>query len=271
MALVEAERSLSGVRLWGNKIVRLVYVDEAGLSNPKHEPFVVVCGVVVDADKKLIAVERAIQKLIDRHIPEPSRPNFVFHAKELFNGGGKVFKRNDPDWPLSKRLSIANDIARLPAKFDLPLAFGFIEKAAMSQTAMTMFGPSVEKTTAAHVMAFISCAMQVEHWMRANASQEVCLMVVEDNQTARQLITEQQHAQQDPLLNENLSPELGKHFPFRKIKEVPLFAGKQQSKVLQLADFCAYVFKRIRMGDRRYRDVWEPLRKQLAVLEIARP
>jgi hypothetical protein len=63
---------------------------------------------------------------------EPSseyQDNFVFHASHLFNGGGRVFARDNPDWPLQKRLLIADELAAIPAKFRLPLAMTFVERA----------------------------------------------------------------------------------------------------------------------------------------------
>jgi hypothetical protein len=111
---------------------------------------------------------------------------------ELFNGGGKVFKRQKREfigpneWPLERRLKIADDLAAMIAKFDLPIALGFIERASFPQTfnlppEMT----TAEQTIAAHVSAFLNCAMIAEHWMRKNASNENCMLIVEDNDAAR--------------------------------------------------------------------------------------
>jgi hypothetical protein len=85
--------------------VRLVFLDEAGTSNPEHEPYLVVAAVIVDADKKLIAAQKYLDELVTRHIPLRHQDGFVFHATHIFNGGGKIFKRgsrNDqnPEWPL---------------------------------------------------------------------------------------------------------------------------------------------------------------------------
>src|SRR5215204_1657970 len=112
-------RAFGGAALEGESLVRLVYVDEAGISNRRHEPFLVVAAAIVDADKKLIALERHFDKLVERHIPEEHRGEFVFHATELFNGGGKVFKRplpneQNPQWPIERRLKIADDLADIP-------------------------------------------------------------------------------------------------------------------------------------------------------------
>jgi hypothetical protein len=64
-----------------------------------------------------------------------------------------------------------------------------------------------------------------------------------------------------------LDDDTKKHFPLRKIKEDPLFQPKRQSHPLIFADFCAYVWKKILMGDRRYDRFFEPLRKQVIYFE----
>ena len=214
--------------------MRLVYADEAGVSNPKHEPYLVVGATVVHADQKLIALERHFDRLVERHIPPEYQDGFVFHAMELFNGG-KVFDRTE--WLLPRRLNIASDLAAIPKKFQLPVAFGWVERAKFPQT-FTVDGMKPRELNAwSHVTAFMSCTMQVEHWMRRNTQNEICVMVVEDNDNARRVIRDTQRWHQNPKHAAMLDEESRKHFPFRKIKQDPLFESKRQSSPLQLADF----------------------------------
>jgi hypothetical protein len=263
-------KSLTGDCLLGEMVMRLVYVDEAGISNRVQEPFLTVAGVIVHADKDLIAVERQLDKLVEKHIPSEYHDGFVFHAMEIFNGGRKPFDRDDPDWPLSRRLKIAEDLAAIPARFRLPLALSFVERAEFGKTIEKLDeAPPADRAVLEHVAGFMGCAMQVEHWMRQNAPDEVCLMVVEDNDRARRLIRETQQYHQQPALAAMLEPEPGRHFPFRKIKEDPHFQAKRKSSVLQLADFAAYVFKRITMNesDSRYAPFYEAMRRQVVRLD----
>ena len=88
--------------------------------------------------------------------------------------------------------------------------------------------------------------------MRANAPGEFCLMIVEDNEQARTLIKNTQNAHQDDRLIANMTDEERRYFPLRRIKEDPLFQEKRVSSVLQVADFCAYVLKKLFMGDKTY-------------------
>jgi hypothetical protein len=228
----------------------------------------VCAGVIVHADKKLVAIERHLDTLVDRHIPEHHRENFVFHATEIFNGGGKVFDRTE--WPIERRVRIAADLAAIPKKFRLPLAFGWLERAKFPLSmALPPEMTENDKTAFAHSSAFMTCAMIGEHWMRREAPNEVALIVAEDNQRARRWIKEAYAFHQDRRIVDRLSEESRRHFPFRKLKEDPLFQNKRRSSVLQVADFCAYVFKRILMNenDERYLPFWRPMTPYIAAFD----
>lgn len=234
--------------LEGDSIVRLVYADEAGIS--QNEPNAVVASVIVHADQNLVAIERHFGKLLEKYIPPEVRDGFAFHAVEIFNGG-KTMKRHDPEWD-RKRLEIAAEIAAIPGKFKLPIALGWVERAGFPQTFHYPNDISEkEKQIAVHVNAFMTSAMMVEHWMRRNASNEICLMIVEDNDQARQLIRDTQRFHQDPKLAKTLDEHSRVHFPFRKIKEDPLFQPKRPTSPLQIADFCAYAYKRYLNKDQK--------------------
>ena len=90
--------------LWGDKIVRLVYLDEVGTSNPRDEPFLVITGIAVNADRQFKEVESYLDGLLHKHVAEPD--GIVFHAMELWHGT-KQFHRDH--WPLEKRLEILDD------------------------------------------------------------------------------------------------------------------------------------------------------------------
>lgn len=234
-------------------------MDEAGISRPEEEPHLVVAAVIVDADDKLVAVERHLDKLVKKHIPEHLQDGFVFHAHELFNGRGKVFdpKKNTGAWcSPENRLRTADALAAIPKKFDLPIAFGWVEKSQFPSEPEARKSFKLEKPAKqiifTHAAAFMSCALMVEHWMRKMAPQEVCLMVVEDNEQARSFLRETQNYHQNPKLAETLDEETRRFFPLRKIKEDPLFQRKRSSSVLQIADFCAYVWKKYLLKDAGY-------------------
>jgi hypothetical protein len=57
---------------------------------------------------------------------------------------------------------------------------------------------------------------------------------------------------QDKKLVDVLDEQSLRHFPLRKIKEDPLFQPKKPTSPLGIADFCAYVWKKVLMKDDRY-------------------
>jgi hypothetical protein len=267
-------KSMSGGQTQGDRLVRLVYLDEAGLSKPSEEPFLVVAGVIIHADNQLTAIERYLERIARKHVRAELLDGFIFHAKEIFNGGGNVFKREHStfigplEWTLERRLEMADELAIIPKKFGLPIAFGFIDRNNFLQDfefSKPMEGE--ERRIYEHVLSFTIASAGIEQWMRQNASNEVCLLVAEDNDRARSMIRSAHNFYQDPRKVSTLKgcerPEASFYFPFKKIKEDPLFQPKKRSHPTIIADFCAYVIKRTLMGDDRYMRFFKPMRDNL--------
>jgi len=57
--------AFGGGPLYGSKIVRVAYLDEAGISKPAEEPYCVVAGILVNADEQWKAVERHLIEIAD--------------------------------------------------------------------------------------------------------------------------------------------------------------------------------------------------------------
>lgn len=100
--------AFGGAPLCGTKIMRLVYLDEAGISNLAQEPFLVVAGVAINADLQFKDIESHLDGLVQKHIPEEKRDGIVLHSMELFHGTKRFPKE---EWPLEKRLEILDDLA----------------------------------------------------------------------------------------------------------------------------------------------------------------
>lgn len=260
-------RALGGGPLEGDRLLRLIYLDEAGVSHRKQETHLVVAGTIIHADKKLVAVGRHIEQIVRRYIPEEHQDGFVFHAHELFNGRGRVFDQSDPRWTLEKRLQIADELADIPRRFDLPITLGAI---ARSEFPFTFNWPpgtlDRDKTRGEYACAFMQCAIAVEYWMRREAaSDEVCMLIAEDNDLVRSFIRDNQRHYQNPGVE--LSQSEKRYFPFKRIVEDPLFQPKRTNHPLQIADFCAYVYKRRLMNDRNYDRFWQALIPHVVIID----
>lgn len=257
-------RAFGGGPLEGDRIVRLVYSDEAGID--LKEPYAVVSAVIVDGDRQLVALERHLEKLVNKWVPETQREGFIFHATEIFNGtsrgSGKPFERNHPDWPHEKRWKIADDLAACFGKFKTTLTFGFVEKSAFPAKDTTKaqweaLEPK-KKAIVVHCVAFSSMLVKVDLWLRRNTN-EICMMIVEDNDQAHSMLKETQIYQQTRAAQAAKTPQERSIFPLRKVKQHPLFEPKSANSVLQLADFSAYVAKKYLMADHRYDRYFQPM------------
>jgi hypothetical protein len=257
--------AMGGGPLVGERIVRLVYMDEAGISHPQQEPFAVVSGVIVNADNQLLILEKYLDALVTEYIPANQRDGFVFHAYQLFGAKGPVFKDREK-WPLAKRLEIADELSAMIDKFDIPIQFGWVNRAELLKNVEGAKEASAhDQSILAHAVAFIHCAAGLECWLLEKTSNEVCLLIAEDNEHVRKHIRNTVRENQNPKIYETVDPKARKFLPLTKIKQSPLFEPKTPSSVLQLADYCAYVWKKRLMEDRHYDRFFDPFRGHLAV------
>jgi hypothetical protein len=227
--------------------VRLIYLDEAGISNPKQEPLLVVAGVAVDADKQIKQVEGYLDELIEKHIPKEKRDGCVFHAMDIFHGT-KRFDR--ASWSFEKRLEILDDLAAIPKRFDLPVCYGVTDRPSLPGLLKGPAGPDLIEIIA-HGHAFFKFLMQMEVVLRATAQEEVGMLIAEDRDRVRKAL-KIAHAsfrgralEQYQIDMKEVTEGLFKLLlPLERIVETIHFAQKGESSLLQVADICAFAIKR---------------------------
>ena len=245
--------------------MRVAYLDEAGISNPLHEPIMTVAGVVVHGDKQFKAVEIYLEALAQEYVPN-RRSNFCFHAYEIF-GGVKSFDRKL--WPLEKRLEILDRLANIPKKFDLPVIHCSMDRSAVkATTGGTSSNHLLEQVTHAH--AFFFCTVQIEILLRATTPDEVAILVAEDRDQVRKMLRFMHDVFRGkpddriknfiPDFSEMIAP-FDKFIPFERVVDRIHFSQKKESSLLQIADVCAFAVKRKIMGaphcDRLYKPIAE--------------
>ncbi len=256
---LETILSLSGVPLDGGNLVRMVYLDEAGISNPEHEPFIVVAGVIIHADCQWKAIEAHIRSLVADFIPQSDQDGFVFHATELFSGG-KYFDRDV--WPRCIRWQILDELVAIPRKFDLPISCGVQNRSVLAAQLTEL--SLAHQTALGHLVAFSHFVVWVERWMKAKSPAEVALLIAEDHPEVRQLIKDAQEVAKDPkkVAVYGLRNDF-EDLPLTKIVDTVHFASKAHSIMLQLADACAFAIKRKAMKKSDSKRFFEPLASQI--------
>jgi Protein of unknown function (DUF3800) len=239
-------RGLGGAPLTGGKIMRLVYLDEAGISNPAHEPHLVVAGVIVDADRKWKELETYLRQLAISTFPDRDPYRFVFHAKDIWHGNG-VFDRKK--WRLQDRLKSLQQLAQIPRLFDLPIVAGCIDREAMRKEVLkrypTMSAKAIRSIT--HTQAFLVAVQCVEYWMETKASDEVAMLIAEDTDQVKEAIQRFHDGYTDPAFDNSDA------FRSKYIIDAVNFAKKQNSLLLQIADHCAFIIKR-KLMERQHAD-----------------
>src|SRR5688572_19037569 len=108
--------------------MRIACLDESGIS--ASEPYVIVAGVVVHADKQWRGLERYLRDMVEEYVPPEDRARFCFHATDLFHGS-KRFSRDK--WPKELRWKILDELVSIPKQFDMPIAMGFVPKGKLRQ------------------------------------------------------------------------------------------------------------------------------------------
>jgi hypothetical protein len=219
--------------------MKLVYQDEGGTA--AHEPYLVVTGAIVDGDRQLVAIENHLDILVQKHIPEEDRESFIFHATDIWSGK-KYFSDRDK-WPFEKRLDILRGLSRIPGHFDVPVAWGYIEKSKFPDPKMAIAFDPEEVEVARHIMAFTDCSLVVENFMRECTTNEIALVIAEDRDIVRQAVKEAIALYRSPAQLKAWRLDKKKLLPFRHIRDTVHFAKKSESRHLQLADACTFFIK----------------------------
>jgi Protein of unknown function (DUF3800) len=230
-------RSFGGAPLRGDKIVRIVHLDEAGISNRQQEPILVVAGVIIEPDRNWRDLEAYYAAIVHDLFPENEEPwRFVFQAKEVWHGSGPFDRKK---WNLPTRIQIMRRLAQVPRLFNLPVVIGSVARQELRDE-LRRKNPNIPEKTIriwGHALAFLEAIQRVEHWMAQNASDEMTMLISEDTAEIKSAIE---------LLHEGYTDGdiVADAFQAPHIIGAPLFAKKRDSRLLQIADHCAFICKR---------------------------
>lgn len=230
--------------------LRYVFIDEAGTSTP--EPVSVVVGVIVHADNQMIAAEKAVQdalELIPLHLRNRCEQ---FHAKAIW--GDKSLRDS---WSIEERKKLLQTMMAIPREINLAIAVGACRRD-------TQLPPealkSISLTQAHHGIAFQECIAWTDLWIRKFAgANEIATVIAEDVPETKRLLKHMANwlrttgyiaPAQDVRIHQPMGTfPLATKDEFRRktvtrIRTPIYFANKSEEPLLQIADACAFGFRR---------------------------
>ena len=232
--------------------MRYIYIDEAGTS--ANEPVSVVAGIIVHADLQWRLLE---QKLTDALslVPDRYKTNFVFHAKEIW--GSQKYRGG---WPMKDRLDLLHAVMSIPRQTYVPITMAIVRRSAPE---IKDFPIPMSKSDYQHCQAFAIAIAGSDDYMREYTHQnEVATVVAEDVPEKRRLLSLTVNILRSSVLDlsapgmlrmTRAEQRMGRTWQSpitavtRVVDEVH-FSPKGNSPLLQIADACAFAFRRYFAG-----------------------
>jgi len=250
-------RALGGGPLAEGNFVRLIYTDEAGTS--AQEPVCVVAAIIVHGDSQWRLLQGEMERIVREKVPEHLQPGFVIHATEIFSGGNNI---NREEWPFESRVDFLKEIVSLPFVHDVPISIGTEYKEASRQIIERRFGHTKGANALSHLIAFTDAMERADYFLRKYLNgQEIGTVVAEDIDRMRQFLAEfglmyrDSPTRYEPEMLRMTTAQIewgikptAVERRIDHIIDVPHFVKKGKAPLLQLADVCAFAFRRCLTG-----------------------
>lgn len=222
-------------------MARNAYIDEAGISNHRDEPVVVVAGVILHVDTQWRSLHEHFANLVEMFVPEEKREGFIFHAKDIWHGEGKVFSR--ALWKDRDRRDALRALCETVTQFQLPIVWGHSHKSKVAEILKEEreYQDPGAVTRVAFMSAFADCAVRAEMWMKKYGGNECMNLVIENNNELKKYA---KATYRELKSNRIFLRGLSDHLPIQRIIDAPSFMDKEDAPPLQLADACAFLKKR---------------------------
>ncbi len=245
------------------RVVRFAFMDEAGIS--ANEPTVVVAAVFVHGDKQLVPLENELNALVRKYILADRRQGFRFHATDVFSGTGKIFADRN-EWPRDRRYALLRELARIPVRLDLPIVYRSVNREDVLSDSDNL--NRHEKILLPHAVAFITCTLEIELFMRSVFPAEIVQLVAEDNNEIRSRLKKTHAALRDPNGFQKTAEGRYLHglLPFSHMRSAIHFANKDESSPLQIADVCAFLIRGHLTNHPENPQFYKHIRRMLAII-----
>ena len=219
--------------------MRFIYLDEAGISGP--EPVTVIAAIIVEADIQRAEVFRNMANIVRSRVLLEHRPTFIFHAKDIFGGGG-VFDRKQ--FSLDNRLEIIAELAKIPKSLNVPICFSYRHR--NFGKGQTSDIPKVEIDD--YFIALVQVIAYANSYIRLNCPNEVGVVVSENNNELRRRASRVNSFLANREMAAHAPESLRQHLPVTNLVGPVYFAEKHEEPLLQIADTCAFIVRRFVSG-----------------------
>lgn len=229
--------------------MRYIFMDEAGTS--AHEPVTIVVGLIANADTHIMPAEALALEALGG-VPEKFKKDFHFHAKEVFGN-----RKYHEDWSLSDRLNLLYAMMSIPRKIGMAVVVSVVWRNAVdfSEACKLL---SLSQAQFEHLMAFNLCLAVADRNIRKHAApNEIAAIVAEDIPEMRRFLKAVHKVLRESpinlpisMLRETLSDKEAGYstqsgdIRITRIRNSPFFVSKTEDSIVQLADACAYGFRR---------------------------
>lgn len=270
-----SEAFLGGL-LIGVELMRYVFMDEAGTS--AVEPVSVVVGLIADADNHVMTGEALALEVL-KLLPAVVRQDFVFHATNVFAGG----KHRDL-WSFNDRLAFLKFMMSIPRRVGMAICLGVHWRGAVDWSKESTPTTLTDAQTD-HYLAFINCVGVADRSIRRHAGpREVATIVAEDIPEMRKqlkwglhwLREQGIHLSPDHLRTTVADEEAGYlvqsgSLQVSRIRKAIHFVEKPDDPMVQVADACAYGFRRYFAGEKFGDDFAQAIMGDLSYLRMFAP
>lgn len=235
--------------------MRYIFVDEAGTST--HEPVTVVVGVIANADLHIKAAETLVSEILSG-VPAQHSDGFVFHATTVFGN-----KKYQADWLFTDRMHLLQEMMSVPRKIGMALTLSATWRNAVdhseSASPLGLSQPQFE-----HIMTFGNCLAVADRNIRKYAHpSEVATVVAEDIPEMRKFLKivprmfrdnpihlKPEHLRETPQDKEAGYNTQRGELRIARIRNSVHFVEKSEDPLVQVADACAYGFRRYFAGEK---------------------
>jgi hypothetical protein len=243
-------KALFGGKLNGGAPVYYIYVDEAGTS--AKEPVTVVVGVIIHADTQWRIAQEHLEKVLDDFVPPDLRQGFIFHAKNIWSG----YREHDDTWSKNERSALIEAVASIPLRLGMAISLGRVKRGKLPCNFK-----QIKPCEFDHIFAFQACMARANKYVRdwGNAT-EVATVVAEDVTHMRRFLRAvlKVNPPDLPITEQYLNPtrdEIASGVmtqtnpgPIDRIIDTVHFVDKKDAPLPQIADACAFSFRRYFAG-----------------------